>query len=104
MQNLSHTYLILIMVFRFFEKNLVCHIGYIILLLWCLFISLFRDDGVKFHSHSLQNVRELEAQSLLHYGSLFVLGCLFQLYQLGGCFEAGPFSVTVGKVGPAWCF
>lgn len=100
-QNLSHTYLILIMVFQFFEKkNIICHTEYKILLLWCLFISLFRDDGAKFHSHILQNIRHLEAQSLLHYGSPFVLGCLFQLR---GSFEAAAFALAVGKVGPAWC-
>lgn len=28
------------------------------LLLWCLFIYLLRDDGMKFHCHILYNVRD----------------------------------------------
>lgn len=93
------------------EKTLVCHteyysirLSYIILLLWYLFISLFRGDRVKFHSHILHNVRELEAQFLLHYASPFALDCLFQLYWLRGCLEACPFAHAVGKVGSVWCF
>lgn len=66
-------------------------------------VHLSRDVGAKFHSHTLHNVRELEAQSLLHLGSPFVWGCLFQLFWLRGCFKDGPFALAVGKVGPAWC-